>query len=203
VRKSQLATVRRDEHGNDRPSLSSYNSSTMGFLANVMACRGYQGDVVEVRASVRKSSSACESLTERIRLGVARAYDAPDKDGGSGGAPDKASRGPVGLGGVFKVTKGKVKVHVMADTAGRVFTHSSQVQDYLKMFTMGPALTCATVMTTRQPAGAEKKVRLEHTHLFNSAGTEGGHYHGDVTPQDIDYVAYLVPCEALLLVDKC
>uniref|UniRef100_A0A7S4DMT5 DUF1907 domain-containing protein n=1 Tax=Lotharella globosa TaxID=91324 RepID=A0A7S4DMT5_9EUKA len=90
-----------------------------------------------------------------------------------------------------------------ADTAGRVFTHSSQVQDYLKMFTMGPALTCATVMTTRQPAGAEKKVRLEHTHLFNSAGTEGGHYHGDVTPQDIDYVAYLVPCEALLLVDKC
>mmetsp|Transcript_6618 Transcript_6618/g.13115 ORF Transcript_6618/g.13115 Transcript_6618/m.13115 type:complete len:357 (-) Transcript_6618:154-1224(-) len=190
TRNSQLATVERDEKGDERPGLCKYNSSTMGFLANVMSCEGKQGDVIEVKASVRTSSSACESFTECIRRGIASGYAHDEKCG------------PIGLGGVFKVVKGRVKVHVMADTAGRVFTDSSQVQEYLKMFTIGPDLTCATIMISKQPSGTTKKVRLEHTHLFNSACTEGGHYHGDVTPQEVEYVAYLVPTEELLLIDK-
>jgi hypothetical protein len=44
------------------------------------------------------------------------------------------------------------------------------------------------------------EVRCEHTHFFGE--TEGGHYHYDVTPEEIHYVGYFVPAEVLIRVDQ-
>ena len=62
------------------------------------------------------------------------------------------------------------------------------------MFTMGPNLIALTVMLTDKPETAKNSnVRLEHTHFFSQDFNEGGHYHCDVTPDEIEYVAYIVP----------
>jgi len=189
VRKSKLATVEIDSHGIPRAALQQYRSSKMGFLANLMSSHGDRGDVIEVRVSRRISTDpTCESFTDCMRRGLSETY--------------RKSSNPVGLGGVFRVLNGQVRTHVMADTQGKVFTESAQVQEYLKMFTMGPDLVAATVFISDQPRSTTKSVRLEHTHLFHSSETTGGHYHGDVTPSEIEYLAYLVPNHELIIVDR-
>ena len=43
-------------------------------------------------------------------------------------------------------------------------------------------------------------LRVEHTHCFSSHG-DGGHYHYDVTPKDVEYFGYFVPVEKIYRVD--
>jgi len=188
VRLSKLATVNETDPTGLRVSLSPYHSSEMGFLANLMSSEGSPGQVIEVRAKVRLGDE-CASLTDCIREGLAEKLKGM-------GLP------PLGLGGVFKVVSGQVKTHVMKDTGGRHFHHSSEVQEYLEIFTMGPDLVCTSVFLTGEPSDAPKRVRLEHTHLFKTDLQKGGHYHGDVTPDEIEYVGYFVPNEELLVVDR-
>ena len=44
-------------------------------------------------------------------------------------------------------------------------------------------------------------MRIEHTHCFSHHG-EGGHYHYDTTPEEVEYEAYFVVAEQLLRVDR-
>jgi len=51
-------------------------------------------------------------------------------------------------------------------------------------------------------------LRTEHTHFFSlsadasTRSREAGHYHYHVTPQDIAYEGYFVPCEHLYRVEN-
>ena len=42
---------------------------------------------------------------------------------------------------------------------------------------------------------------MEHFHGFSHHG-EGGHYHYDVTPEEVQYVGYFTPAEKLYRIDK-
>ena len=44
-------------------------------------------------------------------------------------------------------------------------------------------------------------LRIEHFHCFSDHG-EGGHYHCDVTPNDVQYVGYFTPAEQLFRIDR-
>lgn len=44
-------------------------------------------------------------------------------------------------------------------------------------------------------------LRVEHTHCFSNHG-EGGHYHYDVTPNDVDYHGYYTVAEQLVRIDR-
>ncbi|GAB5368066.1 hypothetical protein AAMO2058_001285900 [Amorphochlora amoebiformis] len=140
VRRSQLATVENDSEGQPvRSILTPYESSEMGFLSNLLMSRGEPGDVLQLEVSKRTSKN-CSSLTECLRRGIAEAYKGVDLP-------------PIGLGGVFRVNSGKVKTHVMADTGGKTLKTSAEVQDYLKIFNIGPGLTAATVFVSKSPQG--------------------------------------------------
>lgn len=44
-------------------------------------------------------------------------------------------------------------------------------------------------------------LRVEHTHCFSDHGC-GGHYHYDVTPQEVEYLAYYTLAEKLYRIDR-
>ena len=44
-------------------------------------------------------------------------------------------------------------------------------------------------------------LRVEHAHCFSSHG-EGGHYHYDVTPEEVEYHGYYVIAEELWRIDQ-
>ena len=44
-------------------------------------------------------------------------------------------------------------------------------------------------------------LRVEHTHCFSAHG-EGGHYHYDITPDDVDYHGYYTVAEQLVRIDR-
>jgi hypothetical protein len=43
-------------------------------------------------------------------------------------------------------------------------------------------------------------LRVEHTHCFSAHG-EGGHYHYDLTPKEVQYTGYFVVVEAMYRID--
>ncbi len=44
-------------------------------------------------------------------------------------------------------------------------------------------------------------LRVEHTHCFSNHG-EGGHYHYDTTPTDVEYHGYYTLAEKLYRIDR-
>lgn len=70
---------------------------------------------------------------------------------------------------------------------------SPEIDEWLKFYKMGPGLTCLTTFITGDPSSEGFfNVRDEHTHFFNKNNeTEGGHFHYAVTPDSIQYTAYL------------
>lgn len=42
---------------------------------------------------------------------------------------------------------------------------------------------------------------MQHFHSFGP-NKEGGHYHYDVTPEDVEYLGYFVPAEYIYRIDK-
>lgn len=105
----------------------------------------------------------------------------------------------VGMGGVFKVESGQVKAHLMpAFEACPEGYYDAQLgactKDFLQFYHgLGPDLVCMSCLWTGDPTGGQLNLRPsgEHTHFYSSVGkSEGGHYHGDVTPEEIRYVGY-------------
>lgn len=44
-------------------------------------------------------------------------------------------------------------------------------------------------------------LRVEHTHCFSDHG-EGGHYHYDTTPEEVEYLGYYTVAEHIYRVDR-
>ena len=45
-------------------------------------------------------------------------------------------------------------------------------------------------------------LRMEHTHGYSKENATGGHYHTDVTPEEIEYVGYYAPAEFIYRLDR-
>lgn len=94
---------------------------------------------------------------------------------------------------MFRVTKGAVHAHIMPDFPKRD-VNAEFCKTWLKYFSFHAPITCLSVLVTEDVG--DLNLRLEHTHFFSDHG-EGGHYHYDTTPKDIEYVGYYVPAEEL------
>lgn len=104
---------------------------------------------------------------------------------------------PVSMGGVFVITNGKAILHVMPDFSKEPM-EVAQVKDWLKFFEMASPLICLTAFHSYDPG---LDLRMEHTHCFSQHG-EGGHYHYDSTPADVQYEAYLNTAKTLYRIDQ-
>jgi len=105
----------------------------------------------------------------------------------------------VALGGVFRVLHGGVKSHVQPDYEDIKHEYYDSklmkcTKDFLQFYEpVGPKLQCYSVLWTGDPTGGDLNLREsgEHTHFHSyNNKQEAGHYHFDVTPNDIEYECY-------------
>ena len=91
------------------------------------------------------------------------------------------------MGGVFQIVQGKAHLHVMSDFCDYPLDSMDKINNWLKFFEMKAPLICLSALVSFDAAGYG--LRLEHTHCFSHHG-DGGHYHYDTTPEEVEYVGH-------------
>lgn len=158
-----------------------YDAKYFGLLANLYASKGLPGKVIEVRAKVRTGE---KNFVTCMREGlIAQVGDSPSEQ--------------IGLAGVMTVSKGKVNSHIMPDFKGTNMIPGPEVGDWLKFYECDAGMTTLVTLLTGDPSKKDgnpgMNLRTEHAHFFNDALGQGGHYHFDTTPEEVEYLAYLTP----------
>ena len=67
---------------------------------------------------------------------------------------------PVGLGGVFSVSKGKVKTHVMPKFSKVPLKTDQDVANWLKFYEMDAPFTCLSFLLSEDPVKSIKNLTL-------------------------------------------
>lgn len=149
------------------------------LMGNFLLSDGNPGKVIEVKASKRHGPL---DFMRSIKLTLRDQYG------------DK----PVALGGVFLVEKGSTYVHIMDEFSETPLTSQKMVDDWLKFFTVDPTLICVGELVSHDPG---YDLRDEHFHCFSMHG-QGGHYHYDTTPEEVEYRGYFVVADGIYRVDQ-
>lgn len=161
-----------------------YPSLLHGGIANVFFSEGKPGNVLQIE--LKQRIGAEKSLTQALRKSLIAHLDIREER-------------QLALGGTFKVEAGKIRSHVMPDyeCIGYQYYDTEKeevIRDFLQFYEhMGPNLLCFTVLWTGDPTGATLNLRDsgEHTHFYTMTDKpEAGHYHYDVTPDEIHYLGY-------------
>lgn len=155
------------------------HSHDCALMANLFGSAGLPGEVLHITASSR---SGPLNFTEAIRKALRAEYGTRT----------------ISLGGVFLITKGKAKLHVMPDFSSTPLVTDEQKQEWLRFYDMEGPLVCLSVLHSYNPG---LDLRIEHTHCFSDHG-EGGHYHYDITPEDVQYDAWFNVAEVLYRIDR-
>lgn len=177
--RSRVARVRAD----GQCVVDPYPAATCGPIANLFVSEGTPGDVIRVEVKTRKGVEF--SLTQAIRGSL---------------ADYTADAGHIGMGGVFEIVAGKIRSHVMPNyeclVDGYYDTNREQVvQDFLQFYEhMGPGLLFFCALWTGDPTHGDLNLRPsgEHTHFYHRDDSiqQAGHYHGDVSPDNVHYRGY-------------
>jgi hypothetical protein len=166
----------------DTYQLMDYPSHEFGLMLNAMGSDGSPGPVISIRVAKRTGDA---NFVSSMRSGLKAHYNPQGK--------------VVALGGAFQITKGAIKAHIMPDFPGCDILTQDFVKSWLSFFNMEAPLTCLSVFVTENVG--DMTLRLEHTHFF-SDHNQGGHYHYDVTPDEVEYVGYYVPCASVYKIAK-
>ena len=161
-----------------------YTARKHGGLGNVFYTDGVTGKVIKLKIKGRSGQQG--SLTQAMRKALSDNLKIKDND-------------HMALAGVFRILKGKIRSHVQPDYKDikHEYYDSEQmkcVKDFLQFYEpVGPELQGYCVLWTGDPTGGNLNLREsgEHTH-FHSYTKENiaGHYHFDVTPDEIEYEGY-------------
>ena len=154
-------------------------SPDFGLMANLFGSDGNAGNVIKIEAKVRTGKL---NFTETIQKAL-RA---------------KFGNRTISIGGVFVIKKGKANLHVMPDFSQSPLNSRQEVNEWLRYFDMEAPLTCLSVFHSFDPG---LDLRMEHTHCF-SDHNQGGHYHDDSTPNEVEYEAYFNVAETLYRIDR-
>ncbi|XP_030009332.1 ester hydrolase C11orf54 homolog [Sphaeramia orbicularis] len=157
-----------------------FSDCSFGLLANLYACQGDPGKVIEVRA---KKRTGVLSLVTSLRKTLENAY------------PEDS----LALGGTFIIQKGTAKIHIMPRQFSSCPLNTDEdVNSWLRHLEVHAPLICQSVLVSRDPG---LDLRLEHTHCFSRHG-DGGHYYIDTSPDVVDYLGYFVPAEFVYRIDR-
>ena len=168
-----------------------YDSLVCGPIANLFVSEGLGGPVI--RVDVRRRCGDQPSLTQVIRESLVVVA---------------ADNRHIGMGGMFELVSGKVKSHVMPNysclpSAYYDVEHEQVVLDFLQFYEhMGPGLLAFCTLWTGDPTGGDLNLRVsgEHTHFYHvdDGVQQAGHYHGDVSPDDVHYIGYFSPADRIV-----
>jgi hypothetical protein len=166
-----------------------YKARKHGGLGNVFYTDGVKGKVIKIKIKGRSGEQG--SLTQAMRKALSDNLKIEGND-------------HVALAGVFRILKGKIKSHVQPDYADIKHEYYDPkqmkcVKDFLQFYEpVGPELQGYSILWTGDPTGGDLNLREsgEHTH-FHSYTKENiaGHYHFDVTPEEIEYEGYFNTAE--------
>jgi hypothetical protein len=148
--------------------LVDYLHTEFSSLANFFMSEGKTGTVLKIQARHR---------TGKLNIVTIMRQALEDHYG-----KDKQ----IGLGGVLLIKKGKIKTHIMPGFPP-CDVDKGQVE-WLKYYEVAAPLTCLSVLVSSDTHNDE--LRIEHTHFFSLNGKDGGHYHYDLTPEEIEYEGY-------------
>jgi len=161
-----------------------YTARKHGGLGNVFYTDGVTGKVIKLKIKGRSGQQG--SLTQAMRKALSDNLEINDND-------------HMALAGVFRILKGKIRSHVQPDYKDIKHEYYDPeqmkcVKDFLQFYEpVGPELQGYCVLWTGDPTGGNLNLREsgEHTH-FHSYTKENiaGHYHFDVTPDEIEYEGY-------------
>ena len=155
------------------------DSSLISLLGNVFISEGKSGKVLKVEVKKRKEvENNFITIIRKILL-------------------EKFGKKAVSFGGAFLIKSGKAKLHIMPDFSKIPLNTDEDVNNWLNFFEFKSPLVCLTSFHTFDP---NLDLRMEHTHCFSNHG-QGGHYHCDVTPNQIEYEGYFNFAQTIYRVD--
>ena len=176
--------------GKDKECIAEkYTARKHGGLGNVFYTDGVQGKVIKIKIKGRSGEQG--SLSQAMRKALTDNLQIKNND-------------HIALAGVFRILNGKIKSHVQPDYKDIKHEYYDPkqmkcVKDFLQFYEpVGPELQGYCVLWTGDPTGGDLNLREsgEHTH-FHSYTKENiaGHYHFDVTPEEIEYEGYFNTAE--------
>ena len=171
-----------DENQNCKSS--KYTARKHGGLGNIYYSDGKPGKVIKIMIKGRSGKQG--SLPQAMRTALKENLSTENDN-------------HFAVAGVFRILNGKIKSHVQPDydTIKHEYYDPKQmkcVKDFLKFYEpIGPHFQCYSILWTGDPTGGKLNLREsgEHTHFHSYKGTQdAGHYHFDVTPEEIEYECY-------------
>jgi len=169
---------------NQKCKSSKYTARKHGGLGNIYYSDGKPGKVIKIMIKGRSGNQG--SLPQAMRTALKENLSTENDN-------------HFAVAGVFRILNGKIKSHVQPDydTIKHEYYDPKQmkcVKDFLKFYEpIGPYFQCYSILWTGDPTGGKLNLREsgEHTHFHSYKGTQdAGHYHFDVTPEEIEYECY-------------
>jgi len=177
--KSIIARVSEDK----KCIVEKYSAKKHGGLGNIYYTDGKKGKVLKLIIKGRDGKQG--SLPQAIRTALIEDLTTEDHK--------------LALAGVFRILNGKIRSHVQPDYKDIKHEYYDPklmkcVKDFLQFYEpVGPELQCYSVLWTGDPTGGNLNLREsgEHTHFHSyNHDRDAGHYHFDVTPDEIEYEGY-------------
>jgi len=154
-------------------------STDCALMCNLFGSEGLPGDVIKITASKRTGP---KNFTQTIQDALKARY----------------GEQPVSMGGVFVINQGRANLHVMPDFPQQPFRDRADVDKWIRYYEMNAPIVCLSVFHSFDPGLG---LRMEHTHCFSEHG-DGGHYHCDVSPEEVEYEAYFNVAKAIYRIDR-
>ncbi|XP_064619529.1 ester hydrolase C11orf54 homolog isoform X2 [Lineus longissimus] len=176
VNKTHLASVNPEDNS---CILEKADVSDCALMANLFGSEGKPGKVLQVKAKKRTGPTNFVTCM-RETLG------------------DHYGEKAVGIGGAFVIQTGKAKLHIMPKFSCAPLKTEEDVNSWLNFYDMPAPLVCVGQLTSHDP---DLDLRVEHFHCFSDHGV-GGHYHYDVTPDEVEYLGYFNVGEYMYRMDR-
>ncbi|PNF39100.1 Ester hydrolase C11orf54-like protein [Cryptotermes secundus] len=148
------------------------------LLANIFCSEGKPGKVLRISCKKRIGK---DDFIASIRKSLQVQYK------------EKA----VGLGGTFLLKEGKAKQHIMPEFSTEPINTDEEVEKWLHFYNMSAPLIAVGTLVSADPG---LDLRLQHFHSFGHA--EGGHYHIDTEPDNVEYLGYFAVGEYIYRIDQ-
>ena len=161
-----------------------YNGRKHGGLGNIFYSDGKKEKVLKIRINGRSGKQG--SLPQAIRAALISQLNLKNNN-------------HIALGGIFRILKGQIRAHIQPDYENIKYEYYDPklmkcTKDFLQFYEpVGPNLQCYSVLWTGDPTEGKLNLREsgEHTHFYDFKNKScSGHYHYDVTPDEIEYECY-------------
>ena len=173
-----------------------YNGRKHGGLGNIFYSDGKKDKVLKINIKGRSGKQG--SLPQAIRAVLINQLNLKNNN-------------HIALGGIFRILKGQIRSHVQPDYEDIKHEYYDPklmkcTKDFLQFYEpVGPNLQCYSVLWTGDPTEGKLNLREsgEHTHFYDFKNKScSGHYHFDVTPDEIEYEGYFNTADAVYRVNN-